>query len=72
MNNKISKDALCIRNTSSWAHVKPEHKFDSSKFNPDVVNADLINMSPKIDALIKKIYSLDGSNLNSLRDFKRS
>jgi hypothetical protein len=65
MNNKISKDALCIRNTSSWAHVKPEHKFDSSKFNPDVVNADLINMSPKIDALIKKIYSLDENDMKT-------
>ena len=37
MNNNIPKKALCIRNTSTWAHVKPEYKFDSGKFNKESV-----------------------------------
>jgi len=59
MNNKIPKEAVCIRNASSWAYVKPEHKFDSAKFNKQLVQADLSTMSPKIDALIRKIQQLD-------------
>lgn len=59
MSNKIPKEAVCIRNTSSWAHIKPEHKFDSPKFDKNVVMMDLPNMSPKMDALIEKIRQLD-------------
>lgn len=57
--DKIPKEAICIRNSSSWAHVKPEHKFDSPKFNRDMVLADLPEMSPKMDALLNKIRQLD-------------
>ena len=34
MSNKFNEE-LCIRNTGTWAKIKPEHKFDSSKFNKD-------------------------------------
>ena len=30
MNNNIPKKALCIRNTSTWAHIKSEYKFVTS------------------------------------------
>jgi superfamily II DNA or RNA helicase len=58
MNKKIN-EALCIRNTGTWANVKPEHKFDSSKFKKDVIANNLHFLSPKIDAMIKKIGELD-------------
>lgn len=64
MNDKISKEALCIRNVSSWAHIKPEYKFDSPKFNKELVLADIPTMSPKIDALLKKIGDLDREDYN--------
>jgi superfamily II DNA or RNA helicase len=57
--NKNSNEALCIRNTATWANLKPEHKFDSLKFKKDVVANNLHFLSPKIDAMIKKIGELD-------------
>jgi hypothetical protein len=63
--SNIPKEALCIRNTSSWANVKAEYKFDSSKFNKEAVLNDLPIMSPKIDAMIKKINELDQSDMNT-------
>jgi hypothetical protein len=63
--SKIPKEALCIRNTSSWAHVKPEYKFDSAKFKKEAVLNDLPLMSPKIDAMIKKINELDQADMAS-------
>ena len=55
MNNNIPKKALCIRNTSTWGHIKPEHKFDSEKFNPESFLRDLPIMSPKINYMLDKI-----------------
>jgi hypothetical protein len=63
--SKISKEALCIRNTSSWANVKAEYKFDSSTFKKESVLRDLPLMSPKIDAMIKKINELDQADMAS-------
>ena len=61
--NKKSNEALCIRNTGTWANVKPEHKFDSGKFNKDVVLNDLPMLSPKIYNMIKKINELDEQDM---------
>jgi hypothetical protein len=63
--DKIPKEALCIRNTSSWANVKAEHKFDSPKFNKELVLSQIPMMSPKIDALLEKIRLLDDEDLRS-------
>ena len=63
MNNNISKKALCIRNTASWAHIKPEYKFDSPKFSKKSVLTNLPVMSPKIHALIEKIKILDAEDM---------
>lgn len=61
--NKIPKEAICIRNTSSWGNLKPEHKFDSPRFNIKTVIKDLPLYSPKFDILLKKIHELDESDL---------
>ena len=63
MNNNIPKKALCIRNTSTWAHVKPEYKFDSDKFNKESVLKDLAFMSPKINYMLNKIKELDDKDM---------
>lgn len=62
MSNKFN-EALCIRNTGTWARIKPEHKFDSSKFNKDTVLNDIPILSPKIDEMIKKINELDAQDM---------
>jgi len=61
--NKKSNEALCIRNTGTWANVKPEHKFDSAKFKKEVVLKDLQLLSPKIDEMIKRINKLDEQDM---------
>jgi hypothetical protein len=63
--NKIPKEAVCIRNASSWAHVKAEHKFDSPKFDKNYVLSQIPIMSPKIDALLEKIRMLDDEDVKS-------
>ena len=61
--NKKSNEAICIRNTGTWANVKPEHKFDSGKFNKETVLNDLPMLSPKIYNMIKKINELDEQDM---------
>ena len=61
--NKKFNEALCIRNTGTWANVKPVHKFDSNKFDKDIVKRDLYLLSPKIDEMIKKINLLDEQDM---------
>jgi len=63
--SKIPKEAICIRNTSTWAHVKPYHKFDSAKFNKEEVLQDLPLMSPKIHAMLNKIKELDALDMSN-------
>jgi superfamily II DNA or RNA helicase len=65
MNNNIPKKALCIRNTSTWGHIKPQYKFDSDKFNADSVLKDLPIMSPKINYMLDKIKELDEKDMAS-------
>lgn len=62
---KKSNEAICIRNTGTWANVKPEHKFDSPKFNPAIVLQDLPILSPKIYDMIKKINELDARDMEN-------
>ena len=62
MSKKLN-EALCIRNTGTWAKVKQEHKFDSLKFDKDIVRRDLHLLSPKIDEMIKKINLLDEQDM---------
>ena len=65
MNNNIPKKALCIRNTSTWAHIKSEYKFDSDKFNIGSVLKDLPLMSPKINSMLNKIKELDEKDMET-------
>ena len=62
---KISKEAQCIRDVSSWSRVGPDLKFDSTKFNPEVIKSSIELMSPKMVALFKKIEELDKQDLET-------
>jgi hypothetical protein len=69
--NKKANEALCIRNTGTWANVKPEHKFDSAKFKKEVVLNDLPLLSPKIYNMIQRINDLDAKDMaNDNRYYK--
>ena len=69
--SKKFNEALCIRNTGTWANVKPVHKFDSPMFDKDIVRRDLHLLSPKIDEMIKKINLLDEQDMiNDNRYYK--
>lgn len=69
--SKKFNEALCIRNTGTWANVKPVHKFDSHMFDKDIVMRDLHLLSPKIDEMIKKINLLDEQDMiNDNRYYK--
>jgi hypothetical protein len=61
--SKKSNEAICIRNAGTWANVKPEHKFDSGKFNKEMVLNDLPMLSPKIYDMIKRINELDEQDM---------
>jgi len=63
--SKKFNEALCIRNTGTWANVKPVHKFDSHMFDKDIVKRDLHLLSPKIDEMIKKINLLDEQDMTN-------
>jgi hypothetical protein len=52
-------DPTCIRQKSNWSKIKKEHKLDNGFFDSDVFLNDIKNASPKLDALLKKIDSLD-------------
>jgi hypothetical protein len=52
-------DPTCIRQKSNWSKIKKEHKLDNGFFDSDVFLNDVKNSSPKLDALLKKIDSLD-------------
>ena len=62
---KISKNSVCIRNTSTWANLKKEYKFDSVSFNPEKTLSRVNILSPKIDALMKKIQKLDEEDMKN-------
>ena len=52
-------DPTCIRQKSNWSKIKKEHKLDNGFFDSDIFLNDVKNASPKLDALLKKIDSLD-------------
>lgn len=65
MQKSIPKQATCVRNLSSWADLKPEYKFDSPKFSPNELLSNLSLLSPKMNALIKKIEELDANDIKN-------
>ena len=58
-NPTVVFDPQCIRKKCNWSSVRNEHKFDDVSFEPEFFLKDIPNNSPKLDALLKKIATLD-------------
>ena len=52
-------DASCIRKKTNWTKSSPQYKFDDAAFDAKAFTNDQKRRSPKVDALLKKIESLD-------------
>ena len=52
-------DASCIRKKTNWTKSSPQYKFDDAAFDTKAFTNDQKRRSPKVDALLKKIESLD-------------
>jgi len=55
--------AKCIKETSNWSIIKPEHKFDNPAFSKKQTLEDMSVSSPKLKALLDKIKELDAADL---------
>jgi len=61
----LNKTAECVRHTMNWSNMKRSHIFGKSAFNPATVADDLSQASPKLEALIKKIQTLDQRDISA-------
>ena len=56
-------DPRCIRQTSNMSKSSSKYKFDSGVFKPQSLLNDITLMSPKLEALLKKIEDLDKKDM---------
>ena len=52
-----------MRQTENWSKMLPEHKFDSKKFDPALVEAAMHNASPKLEQLFQIIEQVDANDM---------
>lgn len=55
----LNKKAECVRHAMNWANMKRNHIFGKSAFDIEIMKTDLEKGSPKLEALLKKIHTLD-------------
>jgi superfamily II DNA or RNA helicase len=55
----INKNAECIRQVGTFANMKPDFKMDKKTFDPEKLKEVLPTVSPKLEAMLKKIDELD-------------
>lgn len=56
-------DADCVKKRSNWSKVKKEHNLVDYPGDPAVLLADIETHSPKLNVLLRKIKSLDESDM---------
>jgi len=61
----LTFDSDCVRKRSNWSKPAKIYKFDGRGFDKQALLNDIPSKSPKLDALLKKIASLDKSDLES-------
>ena len=49
----------CMRKVANFSKIENQHKFDKNEFNPEKLNIDIIDASPKITQLLNNIKALD-------------
>ena len=62
-NVNVIFDAECVRKRSNWSKSSTEYKFDTPAFNPKKLLESIPTHSPKLNALLSKIESLDKSDM---------
>ena len=62
-NINVIFDADCVRKRSNWSKSSNEYKFDTPAFNPQKLSESIPTHSPKLNALLSKIESLDKSDM---------
>ena len=62
-NVNVIFDADCVRKRANWSKSSVEYKFDTPAFNPQKLLESIPTYSPKLDALLSKIESLDKSDM---------
>lgn len=62
-NVNVIFDADCVRKRANWSKSSPEYKFDTPTFNPEKLLESIPTYSPKLNALLSKIESLDKSDM---------
>ena len=59
----ISFNPNCVRKKTNWGKASNKYKFDTPDFSPETLLNDIPNNSPKLNILLKKIESLDKSDM---------
>ena len=59
----LNKTAECVRHTMNWSNMKRNNIFGKSAFDSEAIRQDISKSSPKLEALIKKIRSIDEQDL---------
>ena len=62
-NVNVIFDADCVRKRANWSKSSTEYKFDTPSFNPEKLLESIPTHSPKLNALLSKIKSLDESDM---------
>ena len=55
----------CVRERSNLSQDNPKYKFDSTSFQPKLLETDLNLVSPKARTLLNKIKELDENDLKN-------
>ena len=75
-NNKVTvknreKIFKCMRKVANFSKIDNYHKFDKRDFNPEKLNLDIVDGSPKITQLLNNIKLLDAQDMtNHNKTFK--
>ena len=62
-NVNVIFDSECVRKRANWSKSSSEYKFDTTSFNPAKLLESIPTHSPKLNALLSKIESLDESDM---------
>jgi len=60
---QVKFDSECLKKRSNWSKVKKEHNLVDFGSDPSIILGDIETHSPKLNVLLKKIESLDESDM---------
>jgi hypothetical protein len=60
---QVKFDSECLKKRSNWSKIKKEHNLVDYGSDPSIILGDIETHSPKLNVLLKKIESLDESDI---------